>query len=85
MFIAPYLDKNVLNDFRSRISCYFENDTNHIKGMKILPISTQDLINILYSNMPYADLLPRFYQVLKSKEMWGSKWYQNEIKKIIET
>lgn len=28
IFIAPYLDKNVLNDFRSRIYCYFENEIN---------------------------------------------------------
>lgn len=31
IFIAPYLDKNVLNDFRSRLYCYFENEVNLLR------------------------------------------------------
>ncbi|TLD87239.1 AlwI family type II restriction endonuclease [Helicobacter sp. MIT 05-5294] len=86
IFIAPYLDKNVLNDFRSRLNCYFENEVSHIRGMKILPLSTQDLITILESNLTYQSLLPRFYKALAHNELWGSKWYQTEIKtKIINT
>ncbi len=60
IFIAPYLDKNVLNDFRSRLNCYFENEKAYVKGMKILPLSTQDLITILKSNLNYKTLLPKF-------------------------
>lgn len=84
IFIAPYLDKNVLNDFRSRLNCYFENETTHIKGMKILPLSTQDLVKILESNVSYNELLPKFQQLLDNGETWGSKWYQTHIQSLIK-
>lgn len=84
IFIAPYLDKNVLNDFRSRLNCYFENDKSHIKGMKILPLSTQDIIIILESNLNYQKLLPKFQKVLEDKENWGSQWYQTQIQVMIK-
>ena len=84
IFIAPYLDKNVLNDFRSRLYCYFENEKTHIKGMKILPLSTEDLIKILESKLSYNALLPKFKQALDSNELWGSKWYQAHIKTMTE-
>ncbi|WP_066387078.1 AlwI family type II restriction endonuclease [Helicobacter himalayensis] len=85
IFIAPYLDKNVLNDFRSRMHCYFENDKAHIKGMKILPLSTNDLVKILQSNLNYQSLLPKFQKALKSDEQWGSKWYEEELKAMVDT
>ncbi len=84
IFVAPYLDKNVLNDFRSRLNCYFENETTHIKGMKILPLSTQDLVKILESNANYNELLPKFQQLLDNGETWGSKWYQTHIQALIK-
>lgn len=76
------LDKNVLNDFRSRIYCYFENEINFIKGMKILPLSTKDLKNILNSNLNYKELLAKIYEILDDKEDFGSKWYKENIIKI---
>lgn len=85
IFIAPYLDKNVLNDFRSRIYCYFENNTNAIKGMNILPFSTKDIIEILKSNRSYKDLIPHFYKFFDSKNDWGSKWYEKEILPFINS
>ncbi|RDU61277.1 AlwI family type II restriction endonuclease [Helicobacter sp. MIT 14-3879] len=85
IFIAPYLDKNVLNDFRSRINCYFENEKSHIKGMKILPLSTQDIITILESNSSYQALLPKFQKALSSNEIWGSKWYQTHIQPMLKS
>ncbi|TQR31382.1 AlwI family type II restriction endonuclease [Campylobacter sp. MIT 99-7217] len=84
IFIAPYLDKNVLNDFRSRIYCYFENEQNFIKGMHILPLSTRDLAHILRSNLSYKELLPKFYELFKDKEDFGSKWYKESISKMIQ-
>ena len=84
IFIAPYLDKNVLNDFRSRIYCYFENEQNFVKGMHILPLSTKDFSDILKSNLSYKELLPKFYELFKDKEDFGSKWYQQSVLKMIE-
>lgn len=85
IFIAPYLHKNVLNDFRSRINCYYENDSDSISGMRILPLSSNDLIKILESNLGYDDLLARFKKLLDSSNKWGSKWYENEIKRAINS
>lgn len=84
IFVAPHLDVNVLNDFRSRIYCYFENKEKNIKGMNILPLSTEDLIQILKSNKNYAELLSDFYETLQSPNDWGSKWYYGEVKHMIE-
>ncbi|MEF86088.1 AlwI family type II restriction endonuclease [Campylobacter coli] len=84
IFIAPYLDKNVLNDFRSRLTCYYENNTSFIYGMKILPLSVDDLKIILETNHTYDKLLEYFYSLLGSKNTWGSKWYNNEIAPFIK-
>lgn len=79
IFIAPHLDRNVLNDFRSRIFCYFEDDTKNIHGMKILPLDTSDLIHLLKTKQSYTAILPLFIQLLESNNFWGSRWYKNEI------
>lgn len=84
IFIAPHLDKNVINDFRSRIFCYFENDKSFIKGMKILPLSLNDITKILESKCEYALLHPRILKILNSPNDFGSKWYENEIKAFID-
>lgn len=73
----------MLNDFRSRLYCYFENETDSIKGMQILPLSTRDIIKILESHISYTALLSDFETLLKSPNDWGSKWYENEIKPFI--
>ncbi len=85
IFIAPYLDKNVLNDFRSRIYCYFEKETKFIKGMNILPLSTSEIIKILQSKRNYQSLIPHFHTLFESKNDWGSKWYENEILPFINS
>ena len=84
IFIAPYLNKNVLNDFRTRQVSYWENNSSHINGMDILPIDTDDLVNILKSNKTYKELKFGFYELLAKDNDWGSKWYSNEVKPFIE-
>lgn len=85
IFITPYLDKNVLNDFRSRIYCYFEKESNFIKGMNILPLGTNEIIKILQSKRNYRSLIPHFHALFESKNDWGSKWYENEIVPFINS
>lgn len=85
IFIAPYLDKNVLNDFRSRTHCYFENDDKHIKGMKILPLNTSDIVKILKSGRSYESLTADFYRLFESTNEWGNRWYNNEIAPFINS
>ncbi len=84
IFIAPHLNKNVLNDFRTRQVSYWENDVKHIKGMNILPLDTDDIVNILNSNKTYSELRPQFYKLINKENNWGSKWYYDEVKPFIE-
>jgi len=84
IFIAPYLNKNVLNDFRTRQVSYWENNSSHIKGMNILPIDTDDLVNILNSNKTYDELKDNFYELLAKDNNWGSRWYFDDVKPFIK-
>lgn len=84
IFIAPYLNKNVLNDFRMRKNCYWENDSTHVKGMNILPFDCDDLVKIISSNKTYTDLKPSFYELIEDSNDWGSKWYNNTVRTFID-
>ena len=85
IFIAPYLDKNVLNDFRSRIYCYYENKEKFVKGMNILPLNCNDLIEILKSNKNYTSFCEKLRSVFdKNLSDFGSQWYSSEVQKFIK-
>jgi len=84
IFIAPHLNRNVLNDFRTRQVSYWENNSSYVKGMDILPIDTDDLVNILKSNRTYKELKADFYELLAKDNDWGSKWYSNDVKPFVE-
>ena len=86
IFIASYLDRNVLNDFRSRRrNIPWENSRGeYVEGMNILPLNTEDIIEILISNKTYIDLKPSFYELMEDSNDWGSKWYINSIKTYID-
>ena len=80
IFIATYLDKNVINDFRIRRVSYWENKTKVIKGMNILPMDIDDVISVLKSNKTYKQLRPDFYTLINLDEDHGSVWYDNDVK-----
>ena len=63
---------------------FLQLNKTHIKGMQILPLSTDDLIKILESCLNYNALMPKFKQALSSNETWGSKWYQTQIQTMLE-
>lgn len=69
IFIAPHLDNNVLNDFRIRKNCYFENKTSYIKGMNILPLNCDDLIQIINSEKTYQELKNNFYKLFEEENL----------------
>lgn len=53
--------------------------------MKILPLSTEDLSYILQSNADYETMQQLFHTLLESKNDWGNKWYQEEVKPSIKS
>ncbi len=84
IFIATFLNKNVLNDFRLRQLSYWENETDYIKGMNIIPFDTDDLVYILKSNKMYDELRVDFYNLIDIEEDRGSLWYSNHIKPYLK-
>lgn len=65
VFISTYLHPNVVADFRVRRlpeSYYYGSDGKVIQGMKIIPLSTDDLKKIIENKVNYADLYTIFEQ-----------------------
>ena len=86
IFIASYLDRNVLNDFRSRRNTTWENSPDdYIDGMNILPMDTDDIIEILISNKTYTSLIDKFKILIDDTETRGSQWYLNSIRRYISS
>lgn len=83
IFVATFLNKNVLNDFRLRKLSYWENDINCIQGMNIIPLDTDDVICILKSDKIYSELRQDLYNLIEVEEKRGSLWYSRHIKPYI--
>ena len=80
VFATSYLNVNVIGDFRMRkntIYCDVNNANSYIDGMKIIPLSTQDLRAIITKNITYKQLYPHFTKAHKSEERHPQNWYNN--------
>lgn len=85
VFITNYLNINVISDFRGRKNTiyYDTNDySQFVNGMKIIPIQTSELKEIINKNIVYSDLYELFEKAYKSK-LPPHDWYVNEIKELI--
>ena len=86
VFITPYLHINVISDFRTRKNAVYYNTTgeDYITGMKILPLQTSELKNLLRFDVKY----PQLYQMLDKayySDEAPKEWYENNIVKEIRT
>ena len=82
IFIAPYLDPNVLVAFRAMkdLPYYDINDTSkYVNGLKIIPLSIENLIFILQSKIPYYQLKNKFENFYQDPERNGYILYKNLI------
>lgn len=84
-FSTTHLDINVLSDFRNRKnSTYYDtcDSTNKIKGMKIIPLETIELKNIIKNNKKYSELYSLFDEAYKANldELDADEWYEKYIK-----
>lgn len=82
VFITTYLNTNVVSDFRCRKQMpYYSNDgENYITGMKIMPIQTSELKNLLKNNYTYGEVYKIFENAHQSNE-YPKEWYENNIVK----
>lgn len=77
IFISNSLHINVISDFRLRKSAFYFNPQNYddyIVGLKIIPIDTADLRNIICRNIRYVDIYKKFDNAFRSKENNPKIW-----------
>ena len=60
LFVSPYLDENVISDFRYRKIIPYTRDEEIIKGMKIISMDTDSLKKILENKIKYKYLYEVF-------------------------
>jgi len=82
IFIAPYLDPNVLVSFRSykNLRFYNTNDKDKfVEGLKIIPLSIKDIIKIIESNIDYKDLKTLIDEIYNNGNSDGYDWYEKVV------
>ena len=78
-FVTTYLDLNVISDFRGRKHQIFYNPsdrTQHVDGMKILPIDTKMLRKILERGLQYPSIYSTFDDFY-SREGDPASWHDD--------
>ncbi len=81
VFVTNYLNINVIADFRGRknMPYYDPNDyEKYVDGMKIIPLQTSELKEIISKNIKYKALYSIFDEAYKS-ESKPHKWYKTMI------
>ena len=89
VFAAPYLDYNVLTDFRyrKRMPYYLlQNESQCVKGMKIIPLTTGMLQKILKKGLSYAQLYPIFEKAYRAdlEELPPPAWHRAYLQTPLE-
>ena len=83
VFATNYLYINVLGNFRDwKHSTYYDpqDPSNKVRGMKIIPIETEDLKSIVRYHLTYAKLYVHFQKAYDSDEMDDAQaWYEKYV------
>lgn len=84
IFVANILNQEVLSDFRSRKNYWYKgkNDQDK-KGLKIIPLSINDIVIILQKNLKYNELYILFENAYKDEKINDLKWYDELVKEKI--
>lgn len=84
IFVAPHLDLNTVNDFRSRKNIgYYASDGSVLESLKIIPLSTDQVKYLLNSGKTYKDLYREFDALYTSATNRADTWLQ-EIEGALE-
>jgi len=81
IFVATFLHINLISHFRTQKEAYYYNPSNNsdfIKGMKIIPCQTEELRTIMGKDIKYSYIYRLFEAAYHSKNM-PNEWYQQEI------
>lgn len=82
VFATSYLHVNVIGDFKDRkhtIYCDPQDEDKYIKGMKIMPISTNDLRLIIQNGIKYPALYKHFDRAFNTDVPHPKKWYDGYV------
>ena len=84
IFATTYLDINVISDFKNRKHIPYydtQNEDNFIQGMKIIPLDTSDLREIIRQGKKYRELYPMFEEAYQQSDNYHPKqWYEKLVK-----
>jgi len=80
IFVTTYLNTNVISDFRARryMEYYNQTGTDYITGMKILPIQTSELKELLRFDVKYPQIYEMLDKAHNSNET-PREWYEKNI------
>lgn len=80
IFIAPTLHPSVVCDFRSRKNAEMTMDyKNYVDGMKIIPLTTELLKNILRKEMVYEEIFGILEAAHQSDLKIKERWFQTMV------
>lgn len=86
VFVTNNLNPNVISDFRQRKEyIYYGNDVaKFVKGMKIIPLETEDLRNIIRLQKRYPELYEKFEMAYRENQIihpyeWWTRCVRNTI------
>lgn len=84
VFATTYLDVNVISDFKNRKNIPYydtQNEDDFIPGMKIIPLDTSDLREIIRQGKTYRELYPLFEEAYRQSDNFDpKKWYEKLVK-----
>lgn len=81
LFITTFLEQNIITDFRFRKIMPYEKNGEIIEGMKIIPIDTNFLKEIIKNKITYKQLYLDFEDHYQKKPE-ERNWYKNMIEVI---
>ena len=84
IFATTYLDVNVISDFKNRKHIPYydtQNEDDFITGMKIIPLDTSDLREIIRQGKKYRELYPLFEEAYQQSDKFHPrKWYEEMVR-----
>ena len=85
VFVANILNSEVLSDFRSRKNYWYKGKNDEDKqGLKIIPLSINDVVEILEKNLNYVQLYNMFENAYNDTKINDLRWYDTLIKEGIK-
>lgn len=85
VFVANILNEEVLSDFRGRRNHWYKGKNDEAKqGLKIIPLSINDIIKILEKNLNYKQLYELFKNAYDDTKTNDLEWYDILIKEPIK-